>query len=209
MIRKKKGLESLVMVPELFTAEVDSRVVMVDPKDVRGVAYSPKYRAWRAYLHKGSKQVHHSLHGSKEAAVKARRAAEVQFGDTVIPEELRDKPGMFRRFNRAPKNTDRFGAVTSVGGVASIIRSDVKKASETWAGRADRRRSPLLRVDEKKLGRNIGMMLALVEYLVMTGDLRVSDIKAGLESQSQVLGHVNVESSFRDRIKAALLKEEY
>jgi hypothetical protein len=188
MASRKRGIEALTFVPEMFQTEVDSRVQMVDTEHVRGVAWSPKYHAWRAYLHVGRKQVHHSLHETKEAAIAARRAAELRYWGFAMPERLKlDKPGMFKRFNRAPKRTDRYGAVAGVMMVGWSINKIVKDTSGKWAEYPDRR-SPLPRSDEEQLGRAIGRLLAFTEYLIMTGDLRVDDIQAGMATQARQIG---------------------
>jgi hypothetical protein len=188
MSKKKKGVEALVMLPELFNTAVDSRVVMVDQHPVKGVAWDPKKGLWRAYLHKGKKQVYHSYHEQKEYAVEARLAAEARFGDTAVPKELEAKPGMFKRFNRAPKLTDRFGSIMSVSMVADTLHLKLRKASNGWSDDDQRRRSPLRTAERAEFGRSFGMLLALGEYLIMTGDLRVPDIKAGMATQALVLG---------------------
>jgi hypothetical protein len=173
--------------PVRLTTEQKVVADLTDSDDVMGVAWSPKYRAWRAYLHIGRKQVHHSLHQTKASAVSARRQAEVEYcRSTVTREQVSEwyPQASFKRFHRAPKVAVRKKALLRAGRVLRDVARLVSRAASVWQeDETGRARSPLSRVDERELGRRIGQVLALAEYLRMTGDVRLEEIEEGVREE--------------------------
>jgi|GEM_PF-1691233 len=178
-------LESLT--PVSLTAEQQLAAELTDSGDVMGVAWSPKYRAWRAYLHVGQKQVHHSLHETKASAIEARKAAEVRFGSSTMTMEQVSEwypKASFRRHHRAPKVAVRKKALLSAGRVMRDVSSLVNRAAKVWPeDKTGRRRSPMTRDEERSFARRLGQVLAIAEYLRMTGDVRVEEIEAGMREE--------------------------
>jgi hypothetical protein len=185
---KAKGdvfLRSLT--PVSLTAEQEVVSDLTDTGDVMGVAWSPKYRAWRSYLHIGQKQVHHALHETKAQAIAARRSAEVEFcRSTVTREQVKEwyPAAAFRRHHRAPKVAVRKRALLRAGTVMREVSRLVNRAVAEWPeDETGRRRSPMTRSEELSFGRRIGQVLALAEYLRMTGDVRIEEIEAGMREE--------------------------
>lgn len=176
---KRKENVFLTELTPVRLATVDQvEASMVDTDDVRGVAWSPKYGAWRAYLHVGRKQVHHSLHASKSEAIAARREAEKRFGTPDIPVEVKEMPGAFRRFHKAPKHTIRQAALRVLAGSS--------KELQQVARLVDFERSRKIPMREKlRLSRQIGRALAMVEYLTLTGDVSVEEIERGMQDEAK------------------------
>jgi hypothetical protein len=156
---------------------------MVDTVDVQGVAWSPKYRAWRAYLHVGPKQVYHSLHQCKVDAIAARRRAEVEFGKPPANDVINNLPGAFKRFHKAPKVERRREAVDRIRLSARAINR--VRIAEEIAGR--KVYAPMLKDDQIRLGLSIGRVLALFEYLALTGDVSVQDVERGMQEEVKKL----------------------
>jgi hypothetical protein len=176
--------------PLSLTTEQDVVAKMTDTDDIQGVAWSPKYRAWRAYKHIGRVQVHHSLHDTKEAAIEARRAADKKYGSGPSKELIKEwlPSAAFRRVHRAPKVAVRKRAVLRCRSITTSLNRLVAKVSRTWPeDEGARRKSPMEHGDEVRLARGIGQLLALAEYLRMTGDLRIDDIEAGMKDEVQKL----------------------
>jgi len=123
------------LTPVGLTVEQQVTCDLTDSEDVMGVAWSPKYRAWRAYLHIGRKQVHHSLHETKASAVSARRQAEVEFcRSTVTREQVQQwyPAAALRRHHRAPKVAVRKKALLRVGSVMKDVSRLVNRAAAAW-----------------------------------------------------------------------------
>lgn len=175
------------LTPFGLTVEQQVEADLTDSEDVMGVAWSPKYRAWRAYLHIGSKQVHHSLHQTKASAVSARRQAEVEFcRSTVTREQVQQwyPAAALRRHHRAPKVAVRKKALLRVGSVMKDVSRLVNRAASAWPeDETGRVRSPMGRDEERLVGLRLGQAIALAEYLRMTGDLRVEEIEEGMRGE--------------------------
>ncbi len=188
---RAKGFKFLTeLTPIGMTAEQEAVCTLTDTDDIQGVAWSPKYRAWRAYLHVGRKQVHHSLHQTKAAAIEARREAERRYGKPPSKEEIVEwiPAAAFRRHHRAPKVAVRKRALLRAGRVMRDVARLVNRASAAWPEDEDGRRcSPMTRKEEVSLARRIGQVLALVEYLRMTGDLRIEEVEDGMRIEVQRL----------------------
>lgn len=188
---KAKGtglIESLT--PVGLTVEQDVVATLTDADDIQGVAWSPKYRAWRAYKHIGRVQVHHSLHETKEAAIAARKEADRLFGSGPSKEKIKEwiPTAAFRRVHRAPKVAVRKRAVLRCRSVMTALNRLVVSASKKWPeDEGDRRTAPMEHRDEVRLARGIGQLMALAEYLRMTGDIRIDDIEAGMKEEVQQL----------------------
>ena len=142
---------------------------MIDNKNEIGVAYSPRLRKWRAYLHIGRKQVYHGVFETKGDAVDARKAAELKYGSFTarIPAPI----DRFDRKNRAPKylNSDRnlMHLTKTAAGVAGTV------------GKIQIRR----RADRATLAKRIGSMIAIVDLLVMEGLVLRDEIEAGIREK--------------------------
>jgi hypothetical protein len=159
--------------------------VMTDMEEVQGVAWSPKYRRWRAYLHVGRVQVHHSLHGTKAEAIEARREAEREFGSAPSRERLREwlPRAAFRRVHRAPKVSVRRGALLRAGRVMREVARLVHQVSADWPEEGVRCRLLMSGAQERLFARRIGQLLALAEYLRITGDVRLEEVEAGMREE--------------------------
>jgi hypothetical protein len=182
--QKRHGEFLSELTPVCLTAAQQVWADLTDPGDVMGVAWSPKYRAWRAYLHVDRRQVHHSLHQTKEAAIAARRQAEFEFcRSTATREQVQQwyPAAALRRHHRAPKVAARKTALLRAGRVMREVSRLVNRASAVWPeDETGRGRSPMGRDMERLVGLRVGQVLALAEYLRMTGDLRVEDIETGM-----------------------------
>jgi hypothetical protein len=188
---KAKGTGFLSgMTPVRITVEQTVVAKMTDVDDIQGVAWSPKYRAWRAYKHVGRVQVHHSLHETKSAAIDARKEADRKFGKSPSKEQIKEwiPAAAFRRVHRAPKVAVRKRAVLRCRSVMTSLNRLVVSVSRKWPeDEGARRKSPMEHGDKVRLARGIGQILALAEYLRMTGDLRIEDIEDGMTGEVQEL----------------------
>jgi hypothetical protein len=191
MAKAKGDVFLTELTPVALTVEQEVVCTLTDTKDVLGVAWSPKYRKWRAYLHVGQVQVHHSLHELKSDAIAARHSAEVKFlRSNVTAEQVKEwyPSASFRRTHRAPKVAVRRRALVRCRSVIREMSRLVSRAAATWTDEdAGRRRSPMKGEDERAFGRRIGQLMALAEYLRMTGDVQVSEIEEGMLSEVERL----------------------
>jgi hypothetical protein len=143
---------------------IDSK--MVDKENVIGVAYSPKFRKWRAYLHVGNKQVFHKLCASKDEAITERHKAEVRFQCSVkqLPNQR------FQRVIKAPKyqNTEKnlYNLTNAAKAIAKETKIDVSKKHDRFV-----------------LGKKIGKFIALVDLLVMEGAVTRNVIEIGMREE--------------------------
>ena len=188
MARSKMSVFLTELTPVGLTVEQEVVCDLTDTEDVMGVAWSPKYRAWRAYLHIGLHQVYHGLFQTKAEAVTARRDAERKFcRSTMTKEQVKEwyPAASFRRHHRAPKVTVRRRALVRCGTVMREVSRMVNRAEASWPDEdAGRRHSPMTGQEERTLARRIGQVLALAEYLRMTGDVRVEEIEAGMREEA-------------------------
>jgi len=162
-------------------------IELTDKQNIAGVSYSPKRRKWRAYLHQGKTQVYHELFDEKADAITGRLAAEIRFGKPRDSSRFGGYPP-FERQIKAPRYRDLHRTLEHLAVHASdvlTIKSKIVMSTDTG-----RRRKEAI-ANRKQLGREIGSMIAIVDLLVMSGDVDHGDIEDGMKS------------------KAALLKEGY
>lgn len=152
-----------------------------DKDPVIGVSYSAKRRLWRAYLHRGNKQVFHAWRETKSEAIAARREALERFGEKAMC--LQDsRYSSFRRTVKAPgyRVLDRTlehlaeEAAEVIHIKSKIIRFGLK---DKFGGETGQRR----------LGCEIGNLLAMVELLVLDGAVLAQDIEDGMALKTESL----------------------
>ena len=160
-------------------AEVEIDLSDKDP--VVGVAYSPKRRLWRAYLHRGKKQVFHAWRETKSEAVAARLGAELRFaqqggatasGSGVVFERKIRAPG-YRNFDRTLKHLAlslsvvyRAQSTVSLFGLKEVLDGEVA---------------------QRRLGCGVGELLAVVELLVLDGAVIAQDVEDGMALKTESL----------------------
>ena len=174
MSRKRKNPEATVhLAPLSLSTQELVQCKMVDTEVIEGVAYSPRYRKWRAYLHVGRKQVYHRLCETKEAAIEARREALMAYHRISSAHTKGD--GAASRINRAPKLINKGRAVTRL----SVSAQNLLRSSElmTISKTADR-------VD---LSRKIGSLIVFVDLLVLQGVVSTKEIEEGMKVQVATL----------------------
>ncbi len=182
--KKLKKLPEALTYIEQASLPVSTEVVreLMDKEDVAGVSFSPAKRKWRAYLHQGKKQVFHGYYDTKMEAVSARVQAVKRLSE---PGSMQDRGyPAFKRTIKPPKyrNMERnlvhlFEEASEVIHVTSkIIRFGIK----------DRMKGQEL-TNQERLGREVGNMLAMVELLVMAGDVRPVDIEGGMKAKVESL----------------------
>jgi hypothetical protein len=181
-MKPKKSVFFEGVSPVVTPATAKTRAEMEDENPVRGVAWSPDYHQWRAYLHIGNRQVFHCLRPTKEAAIEARRAAEKRFSNPSIPKAIADMPGAFKRFNRGPKLERRrqvFNRVTKLSlGISTMISTAVSVKDLVCI---------LTTKDRHAVGEMVGRLLVSLQYLSLTGDLLINDIEAGMRAETEDL----------------------
>ena len=166
------------MRPALST---DVEIELMDKENVVGVSFSPEKRKWRAYLHQGKKQVFHGYYDTKSEAIAARVIAVtelVRIGSTrkVYPAfERTIKPPKYRDLARSLEHLSEEAAEV-IHVKSKIIRFGLK----------DRMKGQEL-TNQKRLGREVGNMLAMVELLIMSGDVRPADIEDGMKAKVENL----------------------
>ncbi|MEI6846588.1 MAG: hypothetical protein WCK32_00895 [Chlorobiaceae bacterium] len=180
---KKKLPEATTKVAPLSLSVGEAVTIdLSDKEHVAGVSFCPKRRMWRAYLHRGKKQVFHQWCESKGMAISRRQQAEAVFS---APGSMQEKGyPAFKRTVKPPKyrDTDRTlahlledasGVITVSG---EIIRTGLKG-----------KRDPLAVTNQERIGRHIGKLFTVVDLLVMAGDVRVTDIENGMKEKVEKL----------------------
>ena len=150
-------------------------IALTDERNVTGVSYSPAKRKWRAYLHKGKKQVWHEYFDEKADAITARLAAEREYGHNGMAVQVGYPT--FERKIKAPKYRDLPRTLEHLSANASAVLSIKSKMIMSKDSGAIR----------QKLGRQIGSMIAVVDLLVMAGDVDGGDIEEGMKAQVALL----------------------
>jgi hypothetical protein len=156
---------------------------LTDKENITGVSYSPKKRKWRAYLHQGKKQVYHELFDEKSDAIAGRLAAEIRFVNPAglklgayPPFKRKIKPPMYRDFHRTLEH------LASNAAAVLSIKSKMVMTKET-PGRQQKETI----ANRHRLGREIGSMIAVVDLLVMAGDIDGGDIEEGMKAKVALL----------------------
>lgn len=184
MSRKDRPARFGELSPEALPVSPESKASLASPKPIRqGVCWSPIYRCWRAYLHVGQKQVFHGLYDGYQEACSARHQAEVRFGrmGDVVGKQIRagQKPDYRVRWHRAPKPGDRRKELRR-------LQLLFREAAETLDRQVDRR-TILSEPDRQHVGQVIGGMLALIEWLTLTGDVLTADVRGAMFREAKRL----------------------
>lgn len=164
--------------PSLST---DVEIDLMDKENVVGVSFCPKKRKWRAYLHQGQKQVFHGYYDTKSEAIAARAQAVIKLervGSTrkVFPAfERTIKPPKYREMERTLEHLAEEAAEV-IHVKSKIVRFGLK----------DRMKGQEF-TNQERIGREIGNMLAIVELLIMSGDVRPADIEEGMKKKVESL----------------------
>ena len=150
---------------------------------VPGVAWSPRYRKYRAYLHQGRKQVFHKLCDTFVEACQARADAETRFGSALpslapFSRELH-APAWFR-LERALQKVRDCSTALSYDAKWAAVRGLNHRGNEE---RSNRTKLPY----RKKLGYSIGGLITVVSQLVMAGELKMADIEDGMTTMAHAL----------------------
>ncbi|NMW18062.1 MAG: hypothetical protein HKK66_03350 [Chlorobiaceae bacterium] len=176
---KRANIRATTMIAQLMpSAAACVEIELTDKQNVTGVSYSPKKRKWRAYLHIGKKQVYHQLFDEKADAITGRLAAEEKYiGDGGLrlggypPFERKIKPPKYRDLTRTLEHlAANASAVLSIKSRMVISDGGSKRTKESG-------------VNRKNLGHEIGRMIAVVDLLVMSGDVDGGDIEEGMKSK--------------------------
>jgi NTP pyrophosphatase (non-canonical NTP hydrolase) len=176
-VLKQKKLPAALTYIEQASLPVSTEMVieLMDKENVAGVSFSPAKRKWRAYLHQGKKQVFHGYYDTKSEAIAARVIAVTELeriGSTrkVYPAfERTIKPPKYRDLARSLEHLSEEAAEV-IHVKSKIIRFGLK----------DRMKGQDL-TNQERLGREVGNMLAMVELLIMSGDVRPADIEDGMK----------------------------
>jgi len=176
MRTKRANIRATTMVAQLMpSAAACVEIALTDERNVTGVSYSPAKRKWRAYLHKGKKQVWHEYFDEKSDAITARLAAEREYGHNGMAVQVGYPT--FERKIKAPKYRDLSRTLEHLAANASAVLSIKSRMIMSKDSGAIR----------QKLGREIGSMIAVVDLLVMAGDVDGGDIEEGMKAKVALL----------------------
>ena len=182
---KPVAWHATTQLPQVGVAVAEGvEIDLSDKEPVAGVSYSPSRRLWRAYLHRGKKQVFHAWRETKSEAVAARLGAELRFaqaggatasGSGVVFERKIKAPG-YRDFDRTLKHfalslavVYRAQSTVSLFGLKEVLDGETA---------------------QRRLGCEIGSLLAMVELLVLDGAVLSKDIEDGMAEKTEKLTRV-------------------
>ena len=183
MSRRKRDPQATTMIVQVMPSVAARVEIDLSDKDpVVGVSYSPKKRKWRAYLHIGKKQVFHKWCETKSEAVAAHQRAMVRFSRLTAqtsggpPFERQIKAPQYRDFDRTLKHFAlSLAVVYRAQGTVSLFGLQEVIDGETA---------------QRRLGCEIGSLLAMVELLVLDGAVLSKDIEDGMAEKTEKLTRV-------------------
>lgn len=183
MNRRKREPQATTMIVQVMpSVAAGVEIDLSDKEPVVGVSYSPKRRKWRAYIHVGKHQVFHRYCETKSEAIEAHRKA------MVVHQRLSVQTSGGPRFERkikAPgyRNLDRTlehlaeEAAEVIHMKSKVIRFGLQGKHNGLTG-------------QRRLGCEIGNMLAMVELLVLDGAVLAKDIEDGMQEKVEKLTRV-------------------
>lgn len=150
---------------------------------VPGVAWSPKYRKYRAYHHQGKKQVFHKLCETFGEACQAKADAVKRFGPAL------PNVAPFSRELHAPARFRLENALRKLEMQAALVRSVTNfAASKGLKHHGFREKSNRKELSmRRELGHRVGGLITIADQLLMAGELKIADIEEGMTSMAQKL----------------------
>ncbi len=144
-----------------------------------GVSWCKRKRRFRAYLHQGRTQVYHGYFDTIPDAVVARKKAELKYGESVKQVS-----------GKRPRPADRKVVVPRRRLLGVLIR-DIEDSTYVVMETAQAVQAKSMRGREQKrgpsyrtlLGERIGRLVASIDALVLSGEVRHEDIEAGLKDR--------------------------
>lgn len=171
----------LSMIPPEIVGAAKLKLALEDGKPIRGVSYDPDRNCYRATLSSGKRQIFHKRCNSKIDAVTWRLWAEVHFGKST---DNQPREGL-KRLNKGPeKGAVRYRAMAM--NRLQVMASEVDKTIEAGRQR-EFKRMLMTRNQRRWLSRKIGRLMALVEFLLISGDLEQEQMQDSFDAEGEVL----------------------